>query len=172
MNLQTERLNLRWLVPGDEPLLLAVWNDPAFVHNVGDRGVRTTEQASEALASGPLKLYSDFGFGPFRVALADDDEPIGICGLFKRDNLEDPDIGFALLPDYCGQGLAYEAAAAVSQHARDVLRLNRMAAIVSPRNAASIGLLEKLGLRFESMLTMPGDDEEICLYSVDWGVED
>lgn len=171
LEIQTERLNLRWLTPGDEPLLLAVWNDPAFVRNVGDRGVRTTEEASEALANGPLKLYSDHGYGPFRVALAAEDQPIGICGLFKRDNLEDPDIGFAVLPDYCGRGLAYEAAAAVSMHARTELRLKRMIAIVSPGNAASIGLIEKLGLSFERMLTMPGDEKEICLYSVNWSGE-
>ena len=169
MKLETERLSLRWLTSGDEPLLLAIWNDPAFVRNVGDKGVRTTEEASEALANGPLRLYAEYGYGPFRVALADGDEPIGICGLFKREILGDPDIGFALLPDFCGQGLAYEAAAAVSKHAREALGLKRMTAIVSPGNAASIGLIEKLGLCFESMLTMPGDDEEICLYSVDWG---
>jgi len=171
LKLETERLSLRWLTPGDEPLLLAIWNDPAFVHNVGDRGVRTTEEASEALANGPLKLYSEYGYGPFRVAFADGDEPIGICGLFKRDNLGDPDIGFALLPDFCGRGLAFEAAAAVTLHARNALGLKRMIAIVSPGNTASIGLIEKLGLRFESMLTMPGDEQEICLYSVDWDGE-
>ncbi len=166
--LKTERLSLRWLKPGDEPLLLAVWNDPAFVQNVGDRGVRTTAEASEALENGPLKLYADNGYGPYRVALAASDEAIGICGLFKRENLDDPDIGFALLPDYCGKGLAFEAAAAVANHARAGLGLKRMTAIVSPRNAASICLIEKLGLQFERSLTMPGEDKEICLYSIDW----
>lgn len=160
---------MRWLTPGDEALLLAVWNDPAFVHNVGDRGIRTLEQAAEALAAGPLKLYENFGYGPFRLALSDSDEAIGICGLFKRENLDDPDIGFALLPDYCGKGFAYEAAAAVSEHAQNGLGLKRMTAIVSPGNAPSIGLIEKLGLSFEKMLLMPGEDDEIFLYSVDWG---
>ena len=166
--LKTERLSMRWLKPGDEPLLLAVWNDPAFVHNVGDRGVRTTAEASEALTNGPLKLYADYGYGPYRVALDRDDEAIGICGLFKRENLDDPDIGFALLPDYCGKGLAFEAAAAVAKHAREGLGLKRMTAIVSPQNIASIGLIEKLGLQFERFLTMPGEDKEICIYSIDW----
>ena len=169
MKLQTERLNLRWLKPGDESLLLAVWNDPAFLQHVGDRGIRTTEEASEALANGPLKLYADYGYGPYRVALADSDAAIGMCGLFKREILDDPDIGFALLPDHCGKGLAFEAAAAVAKHARYGLGLKRMTAIVSPGNVASIGLIEKLGLHFESMLTMPGDDKEICLYAIDWG---
>jgi RimJ/RimL family protein N-acetyltransferase len=166
--LNTERLSMRWLRPGDEPLLLAVWNDPAFIQNVGDRGVRTTEEASEALGNGPLKLYADYGYGPYRVALIDGDEPIGICGLFKRENLDDPDIGFALLPDYCGRGLAFEAAVAVATHARDGLGLSRMTAIVSPQNSPSIGLIEKLGMHFERLLTMPGDDKEICLFSIDW----
>ena len=168
MKLQTDRLHLRWLAPGDEDILLAVWNDPAFMQNVGDRGVRTTEEANEAMKGGPLKLYEDYGYGPFRVSLANTDEAIGLCGLFKRENLDDPDIGFALLPDHCGKGLAYEAAIAVTSHARDDLALPRMTAIVSAGNAPSIGLIEKLGLAFERMILMPGDDEEICLYAINW----
>ena len=167
--LKTERLRMRWLEPGDEPLLLAVWNDPAFMRNVGDRGVRTLTEASEALTNGPLKLYADYGYGPYRVALEDSGEAIGICGLFKRENLDDPDIGFALLPNYCGKGLAFEAATAVAKQARGGLGLKRITAIVSPQNIASIGLIEKLGLQFERLLTMPGEDTEVCLYSVDWG---
>ncbi len=159
---------MRWLEPGDEGLLLAVWNDPAFIRNVGDRGIRTLEQAAEAMAAGPLKLYENYGYGPFRVALADSDEPIGICGLFRRDNLEDPDIGFGLLPDHCGKGFAYEAAAAVAEHAQNSLGLKRIIAIVSPGNEPSIGLIRKLGLNFEKMLLMPNDEKEVCLYSVDW----
>ena len=124
-NLKTERLTLRWLAPGDEDILLAVWNDPAFIQNVGDRGIRTVEQASKALANGPLKLYSEHGYGPYRVALAGSDEPIGLCGLFKREFLDDPDIGFGLLSDYCGKGFAYEAATAVLDHARHGLDTGR-----------------------------------------------
>ena len=177
--LQTERLRLRWLAPGDEDLLLAVWNDPAFIENVGDRGIRTIEQAGEALANGPLKLYAEHGYGPYRVALADSDEPIGLCGLFKREFLVDPDIGFGLLPNYRGKGFAYEAATVVLDHARHGLGLSRLTAIVSPRNTTSIGMIEKLGLRFESMVTIPekdmltisGKDKELCLYSVEWDSE-
>ena len=91
---------------------------------------------------------------------------IGICGLFKRENLDDPDIGFAVLPDYCGKGYAGEAAAAVVNYARDDLGLGVLTAIVSPDNAASIGLIEKLGLRFERMITMPGEEAAIRLYSM------
>jgi RimJ/RimL family protein N-acetyltransferase len=90
---------------------------------------------------------------------------MGICGLFKRDNLDYPDIGFSVLPEFCGKGYAGEAAFAVLAHARDDLRIEKLTAIVSPGNAPSIGLIEKLGLVFVDMLTMPGDDEAICLYS-------
>jgi len=166
--LQTERLKLRWFAPGDEELLLAVWNDPAFLRNVGDRGIRTVEQAGDALSSGPLKLYAEHGYGPYRVALADSDEPIGLCGLFKREYLDDPDIGFALLPGCRGKGFACEAAIAVMDHARHRLGLGRVTAIVSPGNTNSIALIQKLGLRFEAMVTPPGEGKEICLYSIDW----
>jgi [ribosomal protein S5]-alanine N-acetyltransferase len=163
--LETERLFLRRVTLEDTGLMLAVWNDPAFVRNVGDRGIRTTEQAEVAMQAGALKLYEDYGYGPYSMVLKTDGTQIGICGLFKRENLEDPDIGFAVLPEFCSLGYAREAALAVLAHARDDLGIPRLTAIVSPGNAPSIGLIEKLGLAFERMITMPGDDEAISLYS-------
>lgn len=163
--LETERLYLRRVTLDDADLLLAVWNDPAFMEHVGDRGVRTTEEAEEAMRAGALKLYADYGYGPYAMVRRDDGVRMGICGLFKRDNLDYPDIGFGVLPEFCGKGYAGEAAFAVLAHARDDLRIEELTAIVSPGNAPSIGLIEKLGLMFVGMITMPGDDEEICLYS-------
>lgn len=164
--LETDRLYLRRVSLDDADLMLAVWNDPAFIRNVGDRGVRNIEQAHEAMEKGALKLFADYGYGPYAMVLRDGGERVGICGLFKRDNLEHPDIGFAVLPDFCGQGLAGEAAFAVLAHARDDLSLTELTAIVSPGNAASIGLIEKLGLTYSGMIRMPGDDEDICLYQM------
>ncbi len=166
--LQTARLQLRWLTQDDASLMLAVWNDPAFVRHVGDRGIRTVEQARDALKDGAMKLYEDHGFGPYRVAVKTDDTPVGVCGLFCRDGLEDPDIGFALLPEFCAKGYAYEAAAAVMAHVRNDLALARVVAVVSPKNAVSISLLEKLGLQYESMLRLPDDDQDICLYAIEF----
>jgi len=163
--LETERLYLRRVTLDDADLLLAVWNDPAFMEHVGDRGVRTTEEAEEAMRAGALKLYAVYGYGPYAMVRRDDGVRMGICGLFKRDNLDYPDIGFGVLPEFCGKGYAGEAAFAVLAHARDDLRIKELTAIVSPGNAPSIGLIEKLGLMFVGMITMPGDDEEICLYS-------
>jgi RimJ/RimL family protein N-acetyltransferase len=162
--LETERLKLRAVTVDDSELMLAVWNDPAFIRNVADRGIRTHEQAREAIINGVQKLFEDYGYGPFCMSLKLDGSMIGICGLFKRDNLDDPDIGFAVLPDYCGKGYAGEAAIAVVEYARSMLGIDNLTAIVSPTNAPSIGLIEKLGLTFERMITMPGDDDAICLY--------
>ena len=164
--LETARLGLRRITLDDADLMLAVWTDPAFVSNVGDRGVRTIDDAKKAIQAGALKLYADYGYGPYAMVSKASGEKIGICGLFKRDNLDHPDIGFAVLPDFCGKGFAGEAAFAVLAHARDGLELKELTAIVSPGNAPSIGLIEKLGLVFAGMITMPGDDEEICLYSM------
>jgi RimJ/RimL family protein N-acetyltransferase len=150
----------------DASLMLAVWNDPAFIRHVGDRGVRTVAEAETALKEGALKLYENHGYGPYCLSLKKERTPIGICGLFRRDNLNDPDIGFALLPDYRGKGFAAEAAHAVIAHARADLGLRRLTAIVSPENVASIGLLEKLGMSFERGITMPGEENEISLYSM------
>lgn len=163
--IETERLRLRPVTVDDADLMLAIWNDPAFIRNVSDRGIRTVEQAREAIEGGAQKLFEDYGYGPYCMSLKSDGSMIGICGLFKRDNLEDPDIGFSVLPDYCGKGYAGEAAAAVVNFARNELGIAVLKAIVSPANAPSIGLIKKLGLTFDQMITMPGDDDAICLYS-------
>ena len=164
--IETDRLRLRAITIDDTELMLAVWNDPAFMRNVMDRGIRTPEQARDALKDGALRLFSNFGYGPYCMSLKSDGSMIGICGLFKRENLDDPDIGFAVLPDYCGQGYAGEAAEAVVAYARADLGLRALTAIVSRGNTASIGLIEKLGLTFESMITMPGEEDSIRLYSM------
>ncbi len=166
--LTTERLELRWLTQDDAPMMLAVWNDPAFLRFVGDRGIRTLEEARAAIESGPLNLYSQYGYGPFRLRLLDERADVGICGLFRRDTLDEPDIGFAILPDYCGRGLGFESSVAVLDHARYVLGLDAVTAIVSPENEASIGLLEKLGLHYDRPIRMPGDEHDVSLYRIDF----
>ena len=105
LQLETKRLSLRWLTLDDAELMLAVWNDPTFIRYVGDRQIRTMEAARTALVEGALKLFSDYGYGPFRLALISDDTPIGVCGLFRRLGLDEPDIGFAILPEYWRKAL-------------------------------------------------------------------
>ena len=166
--LNTERLELRWLTPDDAEMMLAIWNDPAFLRYVGDRGVRTVEQARSAIEAGPLQIYADYGYGPFRLTRRDDGSDVGICGLFRREGLDEPDIGFAILPEYRGQGIGFESSVAVLDHARDVLNLSGVTAIVSPQNERSIGLLEKLNMYYERTIRLPGDDDDLSLYRIDF----
>lgn len=161
--LATERLVLRWLAEDDAGFILELVNDPDWLRHIGDRGVRTLDDARRYIETGPASAY-ERGFGLYAVELRESGVPIGICGLINRDWLEDVDVGFAFLPAFRGKGYAREAAAATLEHARDALGMSRIAAIVSPDNTDSIRLLEKLGLGFERMARPPGEDEEVCVY--------
>lgn len=164
--LTTRRLRLRWLTEDDAELMLAIWNDPDFIRHVGDRGIRTPKEARQAMRDGILMLYEEMGYGPYLLEALQGGPPMGICGLFKRENLEFPDIGYGLLPGFRGRGYTLEAAREVLAHARDHLGLSQLKAIVSQDNTPSVRLLEKLGLRFERMLRMPGEDEDVALYGI------
>lgn len=165
--IETERLTMRWLTLDDAELMLAIWNDPAFIRYVGDRGIRTLEEARNEMAQSALMLYATYGFGPYRMALKKNDTPIGICGLFRRDGLTDPDIGYGVLPEFCGKGYAHEAASAVIHHAKTELGLQRLVAIIAPDNQPSLRLIRKLGLRFERMHQLQDDDDEVCIYAME-----
>ena len=162
----TDRLRLRRLTIDDAPLMLAIWNDPGFVQYVGDRGIRSLAEAEEAMRDGVLRLYEEFGYGPYAMDRKEGGPAIGICGLFRRDGFDDPDVGFAVLPAFRGKGYVYEAARSVVDYARDGLGVSRLKAIVSPDNAASVAIIRKLGLEFEKMHRMPGDEDDVALYGI------
>jgi RimJ/RimL family protein N-acetyltransferase len=161
----TRRLTIRELVHSDAAFMLQLLNDPAFIQYVGDKGVRTLDEACEYIDAGPRTMYGEFGFGLWVVELMDG-TPIGICGLLKRPVLDDVDLGFAMLPQFRGEGYAFEAAAAVVAHARDTLRLERLVAITNPDNDASGRLLEKLGFSFEETRTVFPGAPPLKLYGV------
>jgi RimJ/RimL family protein N-acetyltransferase len=165
--LVTQRLRLRHATTADREFALALVNDPDFVRNIGDRGVRTPADAERYLQDGPLASYEKFGFGMYIVELKDSHTPIGFCGFVRRDWLPDVDIGFAFLPQYRSQGYALESASAVKAYGRNVLGLRRIVAIVSPGNADSIRLLERLGLRFESTVRPVNEDADIQLFAAE-----
>ena len=162
--LATERLELREVTTADDAFILELVNDPDFLRNIGDRGVRTLEDARRYVLDGPVASYAKHRFGMWVAALREDGCPIGLCGFVKRDWLDEVDIGFAFLPQYRARGFAYESASAVKTYGCDVLGLTRIAAIVAPDNADSIRLLEKLGLRFERMVRAANEDSDIKLF--------
>jgi RimJ/RimL family protein N-acetyltransferase len=163
--LETERLQLRRLTLDDAAFLIDVFGDPAFKRFVGDRKIRTIDQARDFIEKGPFDSYRRFGFGHYVVALKGSGRPIGICGYVKRDSLPDVDIGFSLLPPFRSQGYAFEAASAVMAYGRDTLGFRRIVAIASPDNEASIRLLGRLGLSFEARVRLNPAAEELNLYA-------
>jgi RimJ/RimL family protein N-acetyltransferase len=165
--LETDRLIVRRLSPEDADFILQLLNEPSWLQFIGDNGVRTIEDARAYILRGPIDMYSRLGFGLYLVELKEEGFSIGICGLIKRDSLEDVDIGFAFLPEFWGKGYAYESASAVMLYGKKNFGLNRIVAIASPGNHSSARLLEKLGFKFERMAKLSDDSADLKLFASD-----
>ncbi|HWS28372.1 MAG TPA: GNAT family N-acetyltransferase [Xanthomonadales bacterium] len=163
---ESERLRLRLLDVDDAAFMLALVNDPSWLRNIGDRGVRSLDDARAYLRKGPIDMYARHGFGLYAIELKSGEGPLGICGLIQRDSLPDVDIGYALLPQYVGQGYALEAAQASVTLARERFGLQRLIAITAPDNAASARLLVRIGMHFERHFSVAPDSEVLCLYAM------
>lgn len=165
--LATDRLRLRELDERrDAAFVLELLTDPSFLRHIGDRGVRDLASARDYIRNGPRASYAQHGFGLWMVEARASGEALGLCGLLQRDSLPAPDIGYAFLPRHWSRGYAREACAAVRDHALGALKLPRLLAIVAPDNAASIRVLEHLGLRFERTFVNEAG-EALHLYALD-----
>ncbi|WP_338766373.1 GNAT family N-acetyltransferase [Massilia sp. METH4] len=168
--LETRRLLLRTMREDDAAFYLALVNDPEWLEHIGDKGIRTLDEARESIVAGPMRMQRLLGYSLYLVERKADGVPVGLCGLILRDTLPGTDIGYALAAPYRGAGYAYEAAAAVVDHARHRLGLRRLFGIVNPANAASIALLEKLGLSFLHGTRLPPEERETHVYCIDFAV--
>lgn len=163
--LTTQNLVLRHYTANDAEFILRLLNEPSFIANIGDRKVRTLEDAKNYIASRLTASYEKYGFGLYMVELKDGTS-IGMCGLVKRDPNEDPDIGFALLPEYWRKGYTYEASCGVLEFAKNILKLSRILGITIPSNTASIKTLEKIGLKFLKTDISKETGEKILVYEI------
>ena len=162
---ETARLRVRHFTLGDAPFILRLLNEPTFIQNIVDKGIRTLEGAQEYLRTGPIASYERNGFGLNCVELRDSLAPIGMCGLIKRDSLEDPDLGYALLPEYCSQGYAFEAASAVMATAGGEFGMRRVVAVTSADNDRSIRLLARIGFKYEGMIALYPGEPDLKLFA-------
>jgi RimJ/RimL family protein N-acetyltransferase len=162
--LETRRLALRHATLDDDDFILRLLNEPSFLRFIGDRGVRTHDDARGYIAERLIGSYERNGFGLWVVERKAETGPIGISGLVRRDALPDPDIGFAFLPEHWRNGYAYESAAAVKEYALETLALPRLLAVTTPDNAGSIRIVEKLGLTFERMIALTPNEPEVRLF--------
>jgi RimJ/RimL family protein N-acetyltransferase len=164
--IETGRLRLRRLGAVDAPFILALLNEPSFIRFIGDKGVRTLEDARRYIEQ-QISSYTGLGLGLYLSERKQDGAAMGICGLVKRDSLDDVDVGFAFLPAFWSQGYAEESASAVIAHAIAVLKLPRVVAITNPDNIGSINVLNKIGLRFRRMTKLSPEGPELKLFSTD-----
>lgn len=165
--IETPRLKLREATSDDAAVILRLLNEPSFLQNIGDKGVRNLADACEYIRKGPIDSYARHGFGLYLVLLKEDGTAVGTCGLLQRETFDYPDIGFAFLPEFWSRGYALESAQAVIKRGKSVLGITRFLAVTAPNNEASISLLTKLGFLFEKTLDSFGDFGKSKLYALD-----
>lgn len=163
--LETPRLRLTRLSEADAPFILELLNEPAFLRDIGDKSVRTAEDACRYLREGPIASYAQHGFGLYRIELKSTREPLGMCGILKRAVLEHPDLGYALLQRHWSRGYAIEAAAATIRYASEQLGLDRILAITALENPSSMRVLGKLGFQFDRIVALAGHDSPSKLFT-------
>ncbi|CAM4052937.1 MULTISPECIES: GNAT family N-acetyltransferase [Bacillus cereus group] len=163
--LETERLVLRWFDIKDAPFILELVNDPAWIQFIGDKRIKNLDDAKKYILNGPVDMYNKMGFGLYLVERKEDLTPLGMCGLIKRDSLEDVDIGFAFLEKFRSKGYGFESASAVIDYGVQNLGMKRIVAITTIDNINSGKLLEKVGLQFEKIISDSGEDLKLFGYN-------
>ncbi|HSO59046.1 MAG TPA: GNAT family N-acetyltransferase [Paenisporosarcina sp.] len=166
--IETERLVLRYMQTEDAKFMLALLNEPDWINYIGDRGIRTIDEAKKYIEDGPMTMYKEEGFGLYLVELKESETPVGICGLIQRDFLKDVDLGFAILSPYWGRGFAFEAAQATLKYGNETLGYHRIAGFTSLDNEKSANLLLKLGMTEEGNIKFASTSEDIRLFAINY----
>ena len=162
--LETDRLVLREIIANDAGFMYKLMNDPAWLQFIGDRKIDSVKAAADYISNKIRPSYAEFGFGFYLVSLKENDTPIGVCGLVKRPALEHVDVGFAFLPEFRSKGYGYESAMGIMKYANETLGIDYIVAITDLDNIRSINLLKKLGLRFEKIMQLDGEDKQCRLF--------
>lgn len=163
--LDTARLLLRHLTEADASFILELLNERGFIENIGDRGVRSLDDARRYISEGPGASYQRYGYGLWAIQERAGGQTVGICGLVRRDGLEDADIGYAVLERFSGRGYATEAAAGVLDYARRVIGLDKVVAITTLKNEPSMAVLRQIGLRYVGLIRLSGHEEETAFFT-------
>lgn len=163
---ETKRLLLKPMVLEDAPFLIELLNTPKWIQFIGERNVKTIEEAEKYITERMLPQLEELGYGNYVVIRKSDNTKIGTCGLYNREGIDGLDIGFAFLPQYEKQGFAFEAANRIKQAGFNEFGISQISAITIKENIASQKLIEKLGLKFEKIINLPNDPEDLLFYSL------
>lgn len=161
---ETERLILKPAEVQDANFFLELYNMPSFIQYIGDRNLRTKEDAENYITNRFIPQIEKLGFGNYVVILKEDHTKIGAVGIFEREGLDVLDIGFSFLEKYEGKGYAYESANKLKEVAATDFGVHKISAITTKDNFSSQKLIERLGLKFQKMVTIPNDDAELMYY--------
>ncbi|WP_299333462.1 GNAT family N-acetyltransferase [uncultured Psychroserpens sp.] len=165
---ETNRLILSKITVDDAPMILELMNSPDWLKYIGDRNIKTVEDAANYIQNNQLKCYELYDYGYYKIQVKSENlKAIGTTGLLKREQLEHVDIGFSILPDYHGKGYGYEAASEIIKLAKTTFNIKTLCAITLPINKPSINLLEKLGLSYQKRVKPFEEDEELLLFAKD-----
>lgn len=141
--IETERLRLRPLEPGDLDALAAVYQHPLVAHWIGSH---TLEDVRDELAQ-HIEHQASLGWSFWAVEDRMTARFLGDCGLQPLEHRgPETELGYDFHPDAWGRGVATEAARAVMAHAFGPLEIERVVAVVKPDHTASQRVLEKAGL--------------------------
>lgn len=162
----TERLTVRQINSYDAEFIIQLLNDQSFIQFIGDKNVRTTQDAVNYINKGPISSYKKFGFGTYIVSVSKTNQPIGMCGLLKRSTLDFPDLGFAFLSEFCGYGYAAEATEFIIKKEIHTHNLTTILAVTLPLNLTSNKLLRKMGFTFKSTMEFNGLENNLYEYNV------
>ena len=161
---ETDRLILKPAEVQDADFFLELYNMPSFIQYIGDRNLRTKEDAENYITSRFIPQIEKVGFGNYVVILKEDHTKIGAVGIFEREGLDVLDIGFSFLEKYEGKGFAYESANKLKEVAATDFGVHKISAITTKDNFSSQKLIERLGLKFQKMVTIPEDVVELMYY--------
>ena len=164
LTLETERLILQPVKMEDAEFILELYNSPNFIKFIGDRNLRTVEDAETYIKEKFLPHVEKHGFGSYVIITKSDTKKIGNVGIYVRDGLNAPDIGFSFLSEFEGKGYGFEASKKLMEIAFSEFGLKKISAITTKENIASQKLIEKLGLKFQSIVQLPDDPEDLLYY--------
>ena len=163
--LATSRLVIEKAVVSDSNFFYRLLNSPSWLQYIGDRGIKSEANARKYIEHSIINSYKKYGYGLFKLIAKEQGEPIGICGFIKRDYLESADIGFAILPEYEGNGYIQEAAQALMEYGKTTLKLHPILAITTEGNTRSRNLLSRIGMRATGKVRPKGNETEFLLFS-------
>jgi ribosomal-protein-alanine N-acetyltransferase len=148
--IETERFILRGFVPEDIDRLTEILGDPIVMRYMPGDKPWPREWAERELRN-LIGHWDQHGYGRWAVVKSEDDKVIGWCGLGFLPELNETEVAYLLDKDYWNRGYATEAARISLRYGFEEAGLDRIIALAFPDNAASIRVMEKIGMTYEKI---------------------